>query len=36
VYKLGIEPMDLLRMINGKGVPTKAVAGLAHRRALPG
>jgi transcriptional regulator with XRE-family HTH domain len=28
--KLGIDPMELLRMINGKTVPTKAViAGLA-------
>jgi hypothetical protein len=28
--KLGVEPTDLLRMINGRAVPTKAViAGLA-------
>jgi transcriptional regulator with XRE-family HTH domain len=29
--KLGIDPMELLRMVNGKTVPTKAViAGLAQ------
>jgi len=28
--KLGVDPMELLRMINGRAVPTKAViAGLA-------
>ena len=28
--KLGIDPMELLRMINGRSIPTKAViAGLA-------
>jgi hypothetical protein len=29
--KLGVDPMELLRMINGRAVPTKAaIAGLAR------
>ena len=29
--KLGMDPIELLRMINGKGVPTRQLSGVCRR-----